>query len=518
MTVSLATTKRGLTTTTLITTTNALSSSSNKIAVIGGGASGIFASIAAAEHAATTCTNSHPTKKTKVVVLEATGKTLSKVKISGGGRCNVLHDTSKSVPTILAGYPRGQKELNGMYHKRFTPTMARDWFEHRGVELKVEEDGRMFPITDSSQTIIDTLMEAAREMGVEVRLRQKVSSVNVDSNIFSKSNSDDDDETTTDSNEDEDHPTTFTVHYKDGSREDFSSIILATGSTPAGHVLAKSLGHDTLVPPVPSLFTLNCKHAVSSSSSESGLLHGLSGVSVPTGRIILRVESSPTTAKDDNINSSSKKKKKKKPQQLIQEGPILITHHGISGPATLRLSAFAAREFRDINYRGQVTINWDINAASMEKNDPEQVLEELWKVTFTNPKRSVASLCPLPNNSIPRRLWQALVLHSGFTAESKWGSASKKSVRRLAQNLVACPLEITSKGTFKEEFVTAGGVDLKEINMKTMESKICPGLFFCGEVINVDGVTGGYNFMNCWSTGFVAGESSSCRTSSSSLL
>jgi len=205
-------------------------------------------------------------------------------------------------------------------------------------------------------------------------------------------------------------------------------------------------------------------------------------------------------------------KKKKKPRQIVQEGPILVTHHGLSGPATLRLSAFAAREFRDINYRGEVTVNWDIRAASMDRGNPEEVLEELWKVTSANPKRNVASACPLPNNAIPRRLWQALVLHSGFAPDTKWGSATKKSVRKLAQNLVACPLEITSKGTFKEEFVTAGGVDLKEIDMTTMESKKCKGLFLCGEVINVDGVTGGFNFMNCWSTGFVAGESSSSRT------
>lgn len=499
VTVSLATTgaKRGL-----MTATDALSSSPNKIAVIGGGASGMFASIAAAEHAEfVQMTNGRQQQQqqkapTKVVVLEATSKTLSKVKISGGGRCNVLHDTSKSTPTILSGYPRGQKELNGLYHKRFTPTMARDWFELRGVELKVEEDGRMFPVTDSSQTIIDTLMDAARAAGVDVRLKQKVTSVDV----IDASSADE-----------KDSSTIFTVHYKDGSQEEFSSIILATGSTPAGHILAKSLGHDPLVPPVPSLFTLNCKHAV---SSEDGLLHGLSGLSVPTGRITLRVDDSPASGNGKDGNANGKKKKRKKSRQIIQEGPILITHHGISGPATLRLSAFAAREFKDIDYRGQVTINWDINAASMDKGNAEQVLEELWKVTFTNPKRNVASLCPLPNNSIPRRLWNAIVLHSGFTADCKWGSAPKKSVRRLAQNLVACPLEITSKGTFKEEFVTAGGVDLKEINMKTMESKVCPGLFLCGEVINVDGVTGGFNFMNCWSTGFVAGESSSCRTSS----
>lgn len=345
-------------------------------------------------------------------------------------------------------------------------------------------------------------MEAAREAGVDVRMRQKVASVEAVDSAADKDEK---------SNDDEDQPTSFTVCYKDGSKENFSSIILATGSTATGHALAKSLGHDPLVPPVASLFTLNCKHAI---SSEDGLLHGLSGVSVPTGRITLKVDATPPESNDKDDGSTNGKKKKKKTRQIIQEGPILITHHGISGPATLRLSAFAAREFRYINYRGEVFINWDINAASMDKNNPELVLEELWKVTFTNPKRSVASLCPLPNNAIPRRLWQALVLHSGFDADTKWGSATKKSVRRLAQNLVACPLEITSKGTFKEEFVTAGGVDLKEINMKTMESKICPGLFLCGEVINVDGVTGGFNFMNCWSTGFVAGESSSSRMSS----
>lgn len=467
--VSLASAERGLTT--------ALSSSTpQKIAVIGGGASGMFASIAAAEYA------EFAKSSTQVVVLEATSKTLQKVKISGGGRCNVLHDTSKTTPTLLAGYPRGQKELNGLYHKRFTPSMARDWFELRGVELKTEQDGRMFPVTDSSQTIIDTLMNAATQVGVDIRLRQKVVNVVSDG--------------------DENSPT-FTVYYKDGSQEQFASVILATGSTPAGHALAMSLGHDPLVQPVPSLFTLNCKHAI---SSEDGLLHGLSGLSVPTGRITLKVDPPPA--------ADGTKKKKPSKQQIVQEGPILITHHGISGPATLRLSAFAAREFKDINYRGTVTINWDTQAASMDKGNPEQVLEELWKVTLSNPKRNVASLCPLPNNAIPRRLWQALVLYSGFTKDCKWGSANKKSVRKLAQNLVACPLEITSKGTFKEEFVTAGGVDLKQINMKTMESKVCEGLYLCGEVINVDGVTGGFNFMNCWSTGFVAGESSSFRVSS----
>jgi predicted Rossmann fold flavoprotein len=412
------------------------SSSKNKIAVIGGGASGIFASIAAAEH-----------EQTQVIVLEATSKTLQKVKISGGGRCNVMHDTSKTVPIILAGYPRGQKELNGLYQKRFSPSMAREWFESRGVVLKTEPDGRMFPITDSSQTILDTLMQAAVDECVDIRMRQKVNSIfRRDDGIFS-------------------------IEFKDGEQENFSAVILATGSSPVGWALAKSLGHD-LVSPVPSLFTLNCKHQI----KEGGLLYGLSGISVPLARVSL-----------------SKKQ--------FQEGPLLVTHHGISGPAVLRLSAFAARDFNELNYRGPVTVHWDVALGT----NLEDLFQELWKVTSSNPKRTVASVCPLPNNSIPRRLWSSLCLESGFAPDIVWGNANKKLVRKLATNIAACPLEVTGKGTFKEEFVTAGGVSLKEIDMKTMESKKCPGLFLCGEVINVDGVTGGFNFLNCWGTGFVAG-------------
>ena len=245
-----------------------------KIAVIGGGASGVFASIAAAEHGGT-----------RVTVLEATSKTLHKVKISGGGRCNVMHDTSKPTSTILSQYPRGNKELNGLYQKRFSPAMAREWFEERGVRLKTEKDGRMFPITDSSQTIINTLMDSALEEGVNVRLRQKIKAV------VRKEKEEG-----------------FSIQYKDGSEEHFSRVILATGSARGGYALAESLGH-RLVSPVPSLFTFNCKHDI----KEGGLLHGLSGVSVPSARVSLS-------------------------KTQFQEGPMLITHHGLSGPAVLRLS------------------------------------------------------------------------------------------------------------------------------------------------------------------------------------
>lgn len=412
------------------------------IAIIGGGASGIFASIAAAEYG-----------HASVTVLEATSKTLQKVKISGGGRCNVMHDTSKSIPTILAGYPRGNKELNGLFHKRFSPSMAQDWFELRGVELKTEPDGRMFPTTDSSQTVIDTLMNAASEVGVTIKTKQKVESI---------------------TREENNDGAKFNIQFKDGDDQSYDAVILATGSAKLGYKLAESLGH-SIETPVPSLFTLNCKHAV----KEDGLLYGLSGVSVPTARVSL-----------------SKKQ--------FQEGPLLVTHHGVSGPAALRLSAFAAREFSEMNYRGDITINWDTTIGTNADN----IFEKLWKCTASNPKRAVASACPLPNNSIPRRLWSSLALASGFEPDTVWGDAPKKLVRKLALHLVACPMEVTGKGTFKEEFVTAGGLPLKEINMKNMESKFCPGLFFCGELINVDGVTGGFNFMNCWGTGYVAGQGS----------
>lgn len=356
-----------------------------------------------------------------------------------------MHDTNKSIPMILGSYPRGNKELNGVYRKHFTPEMARDWFEYRGVELKTEADGRMFPTTDSSQTILDTLMNAAQEEGVEIRTRQKVASI-----------------TRNDKNGN------FFVGWKDAEEppEEFEAVILATGSAPVGYGLAKSLGHE-LVQPAPSLFTLNCKHAI----KEGGLLCGLSGISTPTARVTLSMTT--VTGGESSSDPDKKVKKKKKTTKLQQEGPLLITHHGLSGPAALRLSAFAAREFQEINYRTHITVHWDTGIGS----NVEEVFEKLWQVTSSNPKRTVSSVCPIPNNQIPRRLWSALVEYSGLGSNDSnpdgilWGSAPKKLVRKLATNLVACPLEMTGKGTFKEEFVTAGGVSLVELEMKTMQSK-----------------------------------------------
>ena len=197
---------------------------------------------------------------------------------------------------------------------------------------------------------------------------------------------------------------------------------------------------------------------------------------------------------------------KKKKQSLEQQGPLLITHHGISGPATLRLSAFGAREFNNVGYQGDVTVHW-----APELGTTEEIADSLWKMTFLSPKRAVSTVCPLLRSDgssvIPKRLWQALCIESGFAKDTCWGEAPKKMVRALASMVSECVIHVTGKGVFKDEFVTAGGVSLKEIDMRTMESKSCPGLFLCGEVIDVDGITGGYNFMNCWSTGYVAGTS-----------
>jgi predicted Rossmann fold flavoprotein len=388
-------------------------SGGNRIAVIGGGASGIFAAIAAG--------SKHPHVHPSVggggggvTVLEAGSRTLTKVKISGGGRCNVLHDTAKPIDFLLAGYPRGKKELNGLLNKRFTPAQAQRWFEQRGVDLKTEADGRMFPTTDSSQTIIDTLLNAAEDAGVEIRRRCKVETI---------------ERTPTGSFK-------LSLVEKDGTnkvatQQYYDAIILATGSAPIGYQLVSSLGH-SLVSTVPSLFTLNAKLDV----KEGGLLHELSGVSVQQARVSFRLPS-----------EAGKKRK-----TIEQEGPLLITHHGLSGPAALRLSAFGARKFADANYRGDLAVHW---APALGTAD--QISDNLWKMTATNPKKAVSTVCPLTvagGIAIPKRLWSAMVSQAGFTTETVWAEAPKKLVRKLAMQISDCPIQLTGKGTFKEEFVT----------------------------------------------------------------
>jgi predicted flavoprotein YhiN len=425
----------------------------------------------------------------------------------------VLHDTSKPTGEILNGYPRGKKELTGLLSSRFTPQQAQEWFQKQGVELKTEPDGRMFPTTDNSQTVIDALLNAASRNGlVDIRTREKVLEVAV--------------------------PCSNSRHFKlstqrkdkNGEKqvrdETFDAIILATGSSPAGYQLAQSIleqsaaekqmgkPSDSFVSPVPSLFTMNTKLDI---KEEGCLLYGLAGVSVPKAHVNFRPEEvgTPTLEAAPKV---AKKRSKNPPAHLQQQGPLLVTHHGVSGPAVLRLSAFGARDFHQANYRGTLCIHW-----APDLGNVEDIVQDLWKMTQTNPKRMVSTGCPLTVTStmkdssefvdktiaaIPKRLWYSFVVHGcGIDPNTTWAEISKKSVRKLASLMAECNLQVTGKGTFKEEFVTAGGVALKEIDMKLMMSKSCPGFFLCGEVINVDGVTGGFNFMNCWGTGFVAGTS-----------
>jgi predicted flavoprotein YhiN len=509
-----------------------------RIAVIGGGASGIFAAIAAAAAADPAGAAADSASSVHVTVLEASSKTLQKVKVSGGGRCNVLHDANLPLRDYVAAYPRGSKQLPGLFAApatessstttktaaahRFGPIQARQWFESRGVALKTEKDGRMFPTTDSSQTVVDCLLREGRSRGVEILTRTKVVGVRYCDGGESGGGK----ETATTSGS----PFLVDVVEREGESQgndeendnsrplrsaqtlEFDAIILATGSAPAGHHIASSLGHP-LVSPVPSLFTLSTRRDV----AEGGLLCGLAGVSLAHARVSFEVkEEAAATAEPSPSSPASTNagKRKKKPKRLEQEGPMLVTHHGLSGPAALRLSAFGAVELHRLKYQTQLNVHWAPTFGS--END---VFEELWKQTSLQPKKLVRTVCPLmltdgvtsceaddftednkgtgTGSAIPKRLWSALVSASGLS-DKAWAEASKKEVRDLARRIAETELAMTGKGTFKEEFVTAGGIDLNQVHTRTMQSKIVPGLFVCGECLNVDGVTGGFNFMNAW--------------------
>ena len=387
------------------------------VIVIGGGAAGIFAALAAKA--------SHP--DLSVLVLEKTAVLLSKVKVSGGGRCNVTHSCFD--PQLLVkNYPRGEKELLGPFH-RFQPRDTIEWFESRGVKLKTESDGRMFPVTDSSSTIIECLLSEARKLGVEIRLRQRVERVEKG----------------------------FTVHLKDNPPLTCNYLILASGSSPEGYSNAESLGH-TIVSPVPSLFTFNVP---------TSPLKELSGISVD----LATVEVGPFT----------------------QVGPLLITHFGFSGPAILKLSAWGARFLHEKNYRTPFSINW------IPKLSQEELFQKLLQLKEQSPQKTLLALNPF---YFPKNLWKELL-----GIDKTLANLSKKELQELSQKLHADTYQMDGKTTHKEEFVTCGGVTLKEVDFKTLQSKICPGLYFAGEILNIDGVTGGFNFQNAWTTGYIAGTS-----------
>jgi predicted Rossmann fold flavoprotein len=399
--------------------------------VIGGGAAGFMAAITAAEQGVK-----------RVLVLEATPELLSKVRISGGGRCNVTHACWD--PAELVGhYPRGQRALKGVF-SRFAAGDAIAWFADRGLVLIEEADGRMFPEQNRSEAVIQCLKRAALKAGVKVQTRAMVQRLSVQSEGG------------------------FLADGR-GLEQPLSAqkVMLATGGHPSGRKMAENLGHQ-LVPPVPSLFSL---------SLEASALAACSGIAVDDVGLELKLNN----------------------QRFRHVGRVLITHRGLSGPATLRLSAFAARALHGSRYRGELRVDW---SAGLGRSGVEQRLKQ-WRQEQA--RRTLAAAKPFDH--FPRRLWQAFLMLAGADGERRWAELPVKSERRLVEILCAQPLSIQGRGPFGEEFVTAGGVDLGEVNLATMESRRCPGLYFAGEVLDVDGVTGGFNFQACWSGGWLAGQS-----------
>ncbi len=401
-----------------------------KIAVIGGGAAGYFAAITAAKQF----------PKAAIALWEATRQPLYKVSISGGGRCNVTHQCF-DIERLLAGYPRGFKELIGPF-QRFQPRDTVQWFESRGVRLKAEEDGRMFPVTDDSATIIDCLQRTAKSERVELRLHARASAIT------------------------RKEEGGFLIALKDGRSESFDRVIVATGSSPAGYEMAALLGH-TIIPPVPSLFTFKIKDP---------RIAGLSGISFAEVELVLEVGEHP----------------------LEQRGPLLVTHWGLSGPAVLKLSAWGARLLHGTRYQASLRVNF------LPDEKLESIEENLRRYREAHPKRAVAAH---PLYDIPKRYWERVTAASGISDELTWSHLTREQALALIERLTNARFAITGKGEFKEEFVTAGGVRLKEVDFRTMESRLCKGLFFAGEILDIDGITGGYNFQAAWSTGWVAGMS-----------
>jgi hypothetical protein len=413
----------------------------NKIIVVGGGAAGFFAAIAATESGA------------DVTVLEKTARFLDKVRISGGGRCNVTHACFEP-REFATRYPRGEKALLSPFLK-FSARDVVAWFESRGVKLKTESDGRMFPTTDTSQTIVDCLMNAAQSTCVKLRLNCAVEAVakNTDGGFeltLGRAGSP--------LPADGAHGVT-----RPAEKISCDKLLLATGGCRAAAAgqLAVSLGH-TLIAPVPSLFTFQI---------ESPWLRSLAGISATA-------EVSVPAAK------------------LRERGPLLVTHWGLSGPAILKMSAWGARALHDLNYQFPMFIDW------LPESSAEKITAE-----FQARRESAGAklLVNVPLFPLTARLWEQLVLAAGIARDTRWAALTRSQAHALAQQLTRTKFSVTGKSLNKDEFVTCGGVKLGEVDFKTMESKICPGLFFAGELLDIDGVTGGFNFQAAWTTGFIAG-------------
>jgi predicted Rossmann fold flavoprotein len=399
---------------------------SRQIIVVGGGAAGFFAAIAAAESGA------------DVMLLEKTARFLDKVRISGGGRCNVTH-ACFDPREFATRYPRGGRALLSPFQK-FSARDTVAWFESRGVKLKAEADGRMFPVTDSSQTIVNCLFDTAEKAGVKMRLNCAVESVL--KNAAGK----------------------FELGLPGGGKISGDKLLLATGGCRAAAAgqMAVSLGHQIELP-VPSLFTFQI---------EAPWLRSLAGVSLEQAEVSVP------------------------PAKLRERGPLLVTHWGLSGPAILKLSAWGARALHGLDYHFPLFVNW------LPESNAEKIV-----LDFQARRESAGAklLVNVPLFPLTARLWEQLVLVAGIARDTRWSALARAQSHALARQILRSEFLVTGKSLNKDEFVTCGGVKLGEVNFQTMESKICPGLFFAGELLDIDGVTGGFNFQAAWTTGFVAG-------------
>ena len=416
------------------------------VIVIGGGAAGFYAAIHIAE--ANTDLN--------IAILERGKEVLGKVKVSGGGRCNVTH-AEFDPGDLVKNYPRGEKELLGPFHTYGSgDTVA--FFEQRGVKLKIEDDGRMFPVSNSSQSIIDCLLGETERLGIKVLRHSAVTDIRpIRTNDTEKTW----------------EVTTIKHSYT------AKKILVATGSNPKIWKLLADLGH-TIEPPIPSLFTFNIKDE---------RISGIPGVST-------QAEVEVLAKRVFNPKITIVLKSRGAEQALMSAyGPVLVTHWGLSGPAILKLSAWGAKLLNEFDYRFKIRVNWlpDYNKGA--------VLKYLMEIKSIEAKKTVLRTKAV---DVPRRLWTNLVRAAGFDEQTKWADTTKVQLQSLADQLTDCEFLVDGKSTFKEEFVTAGGVDLKDINFKTFESKIHPNLFFAGEIINVDAITGGFNFQNAWTGAYIS--------------
>ncbi len=398
-----------------------------KIIVIGGGAAGFFAAINIAEK----------NKNADVTILEKSDRLLYKVEISGGGRCNVTHQCFEP-KALTKNYPRGEKELLSVF-THFQPKDTIEWFEKRGVPIKAEADGRMFPISNSSATIIECFLQQAKKFGVKIETNNGAEEIQ--------------------KNEDD----SWTITTSRGKNMTADKLILATGSTIRMWKNLTALNH-TIQAPVPSLFTFNIKNEA---------LHQLMGISFTKAAVKI-------------VNT-----------KLSAIGPMIITHWGLSGPAILKVSAWGAIELASKKYNFDILINWTGDSSI------DNVNKKLQETKQEHPKKQIA------NTSIyqfTNRFWLFLLAKANIDGEKKWADISKNELNKLCENIANCPFSVTGKSTFKEEFVTCGGIALNEVDFKTMESKIHKNLFFCGEILNIDAITGGFNFQAAWSTGWIVSQ------------